>query len=347
MITMGEMRNTAASGSAIVLAPGTYNLNSTLMVPGGVSLSGQPGVVFNNTGSSSAPTVQTNGDNIRVDGITFNGNTQANYTGTLVIGGDSITISNNTFNGSSEVHIYFSGLSNALIASNSINGASNIGLMGYVPTQTQIVCNTFVENNEELHLFWGASGSHVDNVSVSHNIFRRSHRYTMELQGGPNTVEVAHNWVGDWLDADIQGYCLSTTLSIATGGDSSVPGSDGQNVTVHDNVVGDPPSGALSAISSQCGGIQSPYELMGANLSGWNNYEWGAWTGGGPLVGFTTPAWTWFDNERVGSGLSAYPPPQGENGYQAPAPGNYANNRVVDTGPVLPDPSWAFTDSPP
>jgi hypothetical protein len=300
--------------------------------------------VFAWSGNGSDPTVSTNnGSNIRIDGISFAARTTGEYGGELNVTGSNIVVSNNTFTGGSSTNVESGGVNGAKIMFNTINSAGDIGLLMFGPKNTRVDCNSFTNNNEQLHLFWGASGpSNPDNVTVDHNQFHHTHRYVMELQGGPNTVEVAHNWTGDWADADFQSDCLSTTFSIATGGSGT--GTTSYHVKVHDNVMGAPPSDAKSHIGSGCGGIGSPYELMGSDLEGYNNHEWGQWDGG-PLTGWTTSAWRWHDNVKYGSDVTTYPGAAGEAGYQAPAAGNYVDNSCkAASAATFPAASWAATD---
>lgn len=318
--------NGAQAGTKLVLS-GSYAVNN-LTLKSGVNLAGAASIHGDLKGSRLS--------NVRLDGLTING--------TLVLddSASNVWLTNNVFDSGHKANdLVFHGGNDVHVVNNTFQNASDIALLGWVMKNTEVNYNLFQNSSEHLHLFWAESGpNNPDNVKINHNIFRRSKRYTMELQGGPNTVEVAHNWVGDWINDDIRNNCLSTTMSIATGGGS--PGGTSYHVKIHDNIVGYFP--ANPPLGSGCGSTGSAYELMGSDLEGWNNLEFGFWKGG-PLTGWTTPAWKWHDNIKIGSGLSSYPNPAGEDHYQAPAPGNYVNNKVVPDGAIpFPSMDWAYTN---
>lgn len=318
--------NAASAGTKLMLS-GSYSV-SGLSLKSGVNLVGAATINGDIKGSNLS--------NVRVDSLTLKG------TITLDDSVSNLWLTNNVFDSGNKANdLVFHGGHDIHILNNTFQNASDIALLGWVLQNSDISYNLFQFSSEHLHLFWGASGpNNPDNVKITHNIFRRSKRYTMELQGGPNTLEVAHNWIGDWLASDLTGNCLSTTMSIATGG--SGPNTTSYHVKVHDNMVGYFP--ANPPLGSGCGNTGSAYELMGSDLEGWNNLEFGLWKGG-PLTGWTTPAWKWHDNIKIGSTLSSYPNPAGEDHYQAPAAGNYVNNKVVPDGSILfPNMNWAYTN---
>jgi hypothetical protein len=316
--------NAAASGTKLVLSG---NYSGAITLKSGVNLVGPATISGDIRGSNLT--------NVRLDSLTLNGTVTLDDTAL------NLSLTNSTFDAGKTNDLVFHAGNDIHIINNTFQNASDIALLGWVLKNSEVNYNLFQNSSEHLHLFWAASGTNVDNVKINHNIFRRSKRYTMELQGGPNTLEVAHNWIGDWLASDLTGNCLSTTMSIATGG--SGPNTTSYNVIVHDNIVGYFP--ANPPVGSGCRNTGSAYELMGSNLDGWNNLEFGLWKGG-PLTGWTTPAWKWHENIKIGSTLSSYPLPAGEDHYQAPAPGNYVNNKVLGDGAIpLPDMSWAYTNN--
>src|SRR5205823_14665230 len=91
---------------------------------------------------------------------------------------------------------------------------------------------TFDRVTEGIHLMWILGNRVPCRTKILYNQFRHIAHFAVECQGDANGLEVAYNWVDDWVPQRSQ-----MALSVATGGTSQLKDLC-YGVKVHHNVIG-------------------------------------------------------------------------------------------------------------
>jgi hypothetical protein len=180
------------------------------------------------------------------------------------------------------------------------------------PTRSDFSFNNFNGVGEGFHFSWGGTQQRND-CTITYNTFQNvSGVGAIEMQNDVDGLVIAYNWMDNWTPRTSH-----IGMSIATG-----PSSDGlstsHHVRIHDNIIGG--NNLRLGTADAFAGI----EAMGPDVAVYNNFLSGDW-GCFVLYGFTTPAWSFYNNVQVG-GTDPTDPIKAENEGVAPAAANVYNN---------------------
>ncbi|HEX4124253.1 MAG TPA: right-handed parallel beta-helix repeat-containing protein [Tepidisphaeraceae bacterium] len=285
--------DTAALQKALSIAE-TVTVNGTLKISGtvtpangsGVAGAGGGGTILwtgpANTGTTYA--IKFAGNGFTSTGVTYNG------AGLNIDGASNVVFSGaNTIEnipGGTPNGIYFGSLTNSKIDGIQFSNIAAIGaIFGYNASGCHFDGNTFGSGTvEAIHILWNnASG----NCTVSNNDISGFSRFGIELQGDPQGLTVANNYVHDPAAA-----ASHIWMSIATGGETTrTPPDNATGVIIRGNACTAPPPPLLIA------NPQVNYcmlEAMGNGTQVIGNYFAGGGWGG--LV-TDNPNMTWSNNQ--------------------------------------------------
>lgn len=269
--------------------------------------------------------------NATVRGYTFTGK------GLLVSGSSNLLITDCVFQGLNERAIdYFGGMADVTIRRcKFLNIRADGAILGWNAVRSHVDDNVFDNCYEGFHGFWGGNRGGPDNCTILRNTFTRVQHFALEQQGNPDGLDIAFNWVDNWLPAPSQ-----MGFSIATGGDSgtidlNAPGMatsprTSHRVHAHDNFIGG------VNLRSANNDAFCVFELMGWDVECDHNLGIGAWNAAF-LVGLNSPAAKLHDN--VFCGVSGHLDKTGiapEDRWQEIPAANLTGNKFLPLGAMQP-----------
>lgn len=250
--------NSSAEGETITFSAGTYNVPATINLKGNRKYISTSGAILK--GQPSYHIFKFTGDDITIDGITFDG--KCIHCDKPSGKNNNITINNCVFRVNATGEGYnginvTSGLSNSKITNCSfspINGDN--GIYGYNWDNLTIANNEFLNGNEGIHLvdFGGSK-----NLLIEQNYFSGLRRMGCEIQGGGDNTIVQDNYYESPAAFTNDTMCFSIINDKAT------------NPIVRRNYASMP----TSANSTDKIGVRIIFELGGTNLLCEGNYSSG------------------------------------------------------------------------
>lgn len=187
--------NASSPGETVNFAPGTFNIGTTLQLPGGRTYQGSGGAVLNWTGGATFLANLNGGANIA--GLAFNGaglNCLPD-TSNISISRCSVTNIRGRSNSPQSNGIFYNGLSNSSFTHNSFSGNRGDGcLFGYNLRTSHVDDNSFDGNWKAMHCLWDAASLVPCFSTVLRNVFNHTDKYSTEFQGCANGLEIGFNW---------------------------------------------------------------------------------------------------------------------------------------------------------
>lgn len=338
--------NVSSPGETVNFAPGTYNVGSALQLPGGRTYTGN-GAVLNWTSASNSLGI-VNGGGAKFSGLTFNGgglNVKSNISGLIVSGCTFQNIQSNS--GTTDAGILFNGLSDSSVTHCSFSKCmGDAGILGWNPLRCHFDDNSFDGCHENMHLFWGTVAPQPCFSTVNRNVFNHTIRYSLEMQGCPDTLEVAFNWSDNPAPADKATMIFSLPLSDSQSNPVPVYS---RNVRVHHNYLGGTglvPVGTFPWHEDGKTGFNrsTAFEFGGNGSQLYNNVISGQFLIG-ILFTCTTPAWSYHDNVFAGCKPDGGGLFQGEARGVLPLPANIFGNQILPNMVAAPTPAQVTSGS--